>query len=153
MEIELKKLMGRFNGLMIDARPRDFLRLGYHDLFDYWYIYHSNEIEPKDIYEKVVHPIEELLDLQITFKPNNFSDTKIEIDITWIQAIKKANKKLRKEIKEYTEERILMSKMKRKGQLCPRCGKGKLEKVKECKNRRHKCRNELICRTCKLTNF
>ena len=43
-----------------------------------------------------------------------------------------------------------MKVVRRKGQLCPRCNKAKLEKVKECKNR--KTKNWLICRTCKLTN-
>ena len=41
----------------------------------------------------------------------------------------------------------------RKGQLCPRCGKGKLEKNKQCKNKKHAGLNELICNTCWFANF
>ena len=40
----------------------------------------------------------------------------------------------------------------RKGQLCPRCQKGKLERP-NCRCPSCKSSNNLICKTCDLTNF
>ena len=39
----------------------------------------------------------------------------------------------------------------RKGQLCPKCKKGKLEKAKCCGKPSHK--SNFICKTCQFTNF